>query len=180
MFMGFWQVGMVGNSSRIDSPLLSRHLTLQNLRNIIRFVIFSILGRRSKKSQWSPHFPKQSIRGLFDLKPHRKVSATELQLRATNLKKLPNNDQRVFKPWLFAEIWVSKNPRSVPGSPPGGLYFQKWHPKNIFFGNIGQPSKIVIVWQNGFLFFAFCFGPSWPGSLGPWGFEGIRLVSRDA
>ena len=34
MFVVFWWVGRVGNNIRMDSPLLSRHLTLQNLRNI--------------------------------------------------------------------------------------------------------------------------------------------------
>ena len=42
MFMGFWWVGMVRNSSRTHPPLLSRDLTLLNLRHINFLFIFSI------------------------------------------------------------------------------------------------------------------------------------------
>ena len=85
---------------------------------------FLNIGPGSKKKKWSPHFSKQLIPGLFYLEPHRKVSATELYL-------FTKNDQTAFKPWLFDEIWVSKTPGFVPGSPPGGLYFQKWPPKKL-------------------------------------------------
>ena len=56
-------------------------------------------------------------------------------------KNLKQTDQLVFKPWFVGEIWVSQNPGFVPGSPPGGLYFQKWPPQKIFPDNIGQTSK---------------------------------------
>ena len=42
MFMGFWYVGRVGNNYGTHPPLVSRHLTLQNLRNIIFLLYFSI------------------------------------------------------------------------------------------------------------------------------------------
>ena len=42
MFMGFWYVGRVGNNSRTHPLLLSRHLTLQNVRNINFLLDFSI------------------------------------------------------------------------------------------------------------------------------------------
>ena len=44
MFMGFWQVGWVGNKCGTYPPWLSRHLTLQNLRNMNFLIIFSIFG----------------------------------------------------------------------------------------------------------------------------------------
>ena len=43
MFMGFWSVGRMGNNSRTRPPLLSRHLTLQNLRHINFLRDFSML-----------------------------------------------------------------------------------------------------------------------------------------
>ena len=133
MIMGLWSVG---NNSGTHPPLLSRHLVLQNLRNINFPLILSRFPWRPTKSQWSPHFSKQSVPGLFYLEPHRKVSATTLELRATNFKNFTQNDQTVFKAWLFAEIWVSKSPGFVPGSPPGGFIFLDMTPKtNMFLEN---------------------------------------------
>ena len=133
----------VGNNSRTHPPLLSRHLTLQNLRNINFLLIFSILGGGGgpRKVNDLLTSPSNQFRRLFYLKPHRKVSGTELELRATNFIFSKNIDQLVFKPWLLAEIWVSKNPGFVSGSPPGGLYFQKWPHENKIFLEMSENIK---------------------------------------
>ena len=135
----------MGNNSWTHFPFFSRHLVAQNVGNIIVVCFFSILGRSRTENPCSPHFSKQSIPGLFYLKPHRKVSATELELFTTNFKNLKKTDQPVFKPCFVCQIWVSNNPGFVPGSPPGGFTFPEMTPqKHIFSGNIGYPSKNVI------------------------------------
>jgi hypothetical protein len=58
------------------------------------FVIFSILDV-GRKNQWSRHLFEKSIPGLFYSKPLRKVSATELELRTTKLKK-PEKTTNLF------------------------------------------------------------------------------------
>ena len=124
------------------------------------FVIFSILGR-SQKKQCSRHFSKKSIPGLFYQEPHRKVNATTLELRATNFKNLKQNRPKTL---LFCEIWVSKNPGFVPGSPPGVLYFQKW-PLQKKPGKLQKHKKCHCVMK---CFFNVFFGPHvffWA----PWG-----------
>ena len=82
----------------MDSPFFSRHLVPQNVGNIIVVCYFLNIGLGPTKSQCSSHFSKQSIPGLFYLEPHRKVSATTLELRAANFKNFTENDQTVFKP----------------------------------------------------------------------------------
>ena len=110
-------MGWVGNNSWMDPPFFSRHLVPQNVGNIICVCYFLNIGLGPTKSQCSPHFSKQSIPGLPYLEPHRKVNATTLELFATNLKTLQKNVQLIFKPGLFAEIWVATNPGFVHGFP---------------------------------------------------------------
>ena len=57
------------------------------------------------------------------------------------LKTFKKTDQPVFKPWFFCEIWVSKKPGFVPGSPRGFIFPEMTPPKTTFSDNIGQPSK---------------------------------------
>ena len=148
----------MGNSSGTHPPFFSRHLVPQNLRNIN----FLNIGRGSKKSQWSPHFSKQSIPGLFYLEPHRKVSATTLELRTTNFKHLKINRPIRFQTRLFGEIWVSKNPGFVPVRPPGGFIFPEMTPKKQNLENCKNIRNLhfLIKWLP---FLCFCKG--WA----PWG-----------
>ena len=64
---------------------------------------------------------------------------------------IKRNQPNRFQTLLFAEIWVSKNPGFVPGSPPGGLYLQRWPHKNTFW-KCQKTSNIVICWQDGYFF----------------------------
>ena len=114
---------MVENNYGTHPPLLLRHLTLQNLRNINFILVFS----------------KQSIPGLFYLEPHRKVSATTLELRATNFKNSENN-QAVFKPCFFAEFWVSKT-RDLSPASPRGVYISRKDPPEKKTGKLHKHQK---------------------------------------
>ena len=42
MFMGFWLVGVVENNSKMDSPILSRDLVVQNFKHVNFLLMFSI------------------------------------------------------------------------------------------------------------------------------------------
>ena len=55
----------------------------------------------AEKSQWSRHLFEKSIPGLFYSKPPRKVSATELELRTTKLKKPKKNRPTCFQTLIF-------------------------------------------------------------------------------
>ena len=57
-------------------PFLGDIWSHKTSETLFLFVIFSILAR---------HLLEKSISGLFYLKPPRKVSATELELRTTKL-----------------------------------------------------------------------------------------------
>ena len=97
-------MGWVENNSWTHPPFFSRHLVQQNLRNIISVCYFLNIGLGPTKSQWSPHFSKQSIPGLPYLEPHRKVNATTLELRATNFKNSMGNSP------IFQKSWILKIP----------------------------------------------------------------------
>ena len=78
----------MGGESFLDGfPFFSLHLVPQNVGNIIFVCYFLNIGLGPKKNQWSRHLFEKSIPGLFYSKPPRKVSATELELRTTKLKK---------------------------------------------------------------------------------------------
>ena len=121
----------------------SRHLTLQNLRNMNFLVISSILGRSQRKvndlptspnNQFWCHFIRNRMEELVPLNWNFAPRTLKPKKELTNL----------FSNSVFCEIWVSKNPGFVPGSPPGGFIFPEMTPKNILFDNIGQPSKNCI------------------------------------
>ena len=72
-------------------------------------LLFSQYWTWAEKSQWSRHLFEKSIPGLFYSKPPRKVSATELELRTTKLKK-PEKTTNLFSNLDFVgPIW---------GAPP--------------------------------------------------------------
>ena len=159
-------MGWVGNNSWTHPLFFSRHLVPQNVGNIIFVCYFLNIGSESKKRQCSRHFSKKSIPGLFYLEPHRKVNATILELFTTNFKNLKKKRPTRFQ---TLTVWWNmgfQKPGICPRQPPGGfLYFQKWPP--FFLSRSYWPTiKIVICWQNGFLFLCFFLGPSWPCSLG--------------
>ena len=59
-------------------------------------LLFSQYWTWAEKSQWSRHLFEKSIPGLFYSKPPRKVSATELELRTTKLKKTKKKPTNLF------------------------------------------------------------------------------------
>ena len=77
------------------------------------------------------------------------------------------NKPNRFQTLLFAEIWVSKNPGFVPGSPPGGLYFQKWPQKKNNLGNCKNIKNHHFLIKMASFFMHFF----WPQALFrvPWG-----------
>ena len=64
-------------------------------------LLFSQYWTWAEKSQWSRHLFEKSIPGLFYSKPPRKVSATELELRTTKLKKPKKNRPTCFQTLTF-------------------------------------------------------------------------------
>ena len=85
----------MGNNSWMVSTFFWRHLVPQNVGNIIFGCYFLNIGL-GPKSQWSRHLFEKSIPGLFYSKPPRKVSATELELRTTKLKKPRQKPTNLF------------------------------------------------------------------------------------
>ena len=141
---------MVGNNYGTHPSLLSRHLTLQNLRNISFLVIFSRLHGGPRKVNDLLTSPSNQFRDHFIWNRIEKLVPLNWNFAPQTLFFLKEIDQLVFKPWLFAEIWVSKNPGFVPG------YISRNDPqKNIFFWKCQKTSTIVIFWQNGYLCYAF-------------------------
>ena len=110
----------MGNNSWIHPPFFSRHLVPHNVGNIMLVVIFSILcllfSQYCLKSKTELPF-KKTILGLFYLKPPRKVSATELELRTTKLKKTKTKPTNLFSNLdFFGPIWGAP-PRIFQGFP---------------------------------------------------------------
>ena len=157
---------MVGNNYGMDSRRISRDLVSQNLRNINFLVIFSIFHFggwgpikvddlvTSPINQFRDYFIRNRLEKLVPVIniTSPRTSKTEKQI-----------DQTVFKPWHLAEIWVSKNPGLVSGSPPGGLYFQKWPPKQNIFLEMPENIKnryLLTKWLHFLcLFIVFFFPP---------------------
>ena len=108
------------------------HLVSQNLNTLI-FLLFSQYWGVQKKSMISSLL----IYNKFRYHTHKirleKLVPLNYRFPTGNKKNIKRNRPNRFQTRLFAEIWVSKNPGFVPGSPPGVLYFQKMTPTtNIF------------------------------------------------
>ena len=156
-------MGWVGNNSWTHPPFFSRHLVPQNVGNIIFVCYFLNIGPESKKINVLGTSPRNQFRDYSIWNRIEKLMPQHWNFSPQTLKTSKKNDQPVFKPWLFGEIWVSKNPGFVPGSPPGGLYFQKWPPRtNLGNWETSQYRHIVIKWLPLFSPFcgphAFCWG----------------------
>ena len=133
--------GWMGNGVGTRSAKLSAHLALQNSRNITFLVIFSIFhfgGCGPRKVDDLVTSPNNQFRDYFIRNRLEKLVPVINITSPRTLKSEKIIDQTVFKPWLLAEIWVSKKPGFVSGSPPGGLYFQKW-PQNKKSGKLQKP-----------------------------------------
>ena len=135
MFMGFWQVGVVGNDYGTHPPLLSRHLVPQNLRNIHFLLIFSIFPWRPTKSHMSfcnsyaINFVTVLIRSSL------KNSATENICKPGFRKSLKEINQTVFK----LDFWPKSGfPKTRVSSPvaPRGVYISR-----------NDPQKKICFWK---------------------------------
>ena len=102
---------MGGNNSWTHPPFFSRHLVPQNVGNII----FSILDWGPKKVNVLLTSPSNQFRDYFIWNRIEKLMPQHWNFSPQTLKTLKTTDQLVFKPRLFAEIWVSKNPGFVHG-----------------------------------------------------------------
>ena len=147
-------MGWVGNNSWTHPPFFSRHLVPQNVGNIIFVCYFLNIGLESKKNNVLLTSPSNQFRDYSIWNRIEKLVPQHCNFAPQTLKNFATNDQTIFTPWLFAEIWVSKNPGFVAGSPPGGLYFQKW-PHNKYFRSFWPTIKkhnCLIKWLPSFLF----------------------------
>ena len=149
-------MGRVGNNYGMDSPRVSRDLTLRNLKHMNLLVIFSIFPWGSKKSHMSFYnsytinFVTILIRSALKNECHWQKFQNIFQ------EIIKRNQPNRFQTRFFAEIWVSKNPGFVSGSPPRGFIFPEMTPKKKW--KCQKTSQIVICWQNGYLFMPFyCF-----------------------
>ena len=90
--------------------------------------------------------PSNQFRDYFIWNRIEKLMPQLWNFSTQTLKILQNTDQLVFKPWLFAEIWVSKNPGFVHGfsmeaglSRPKGTKGIPRIPKGVPSGTQGNP-----------------------------------------
>ena len=143
------------NNSWTHPAFFSRHLVPQNVGNIIFVCYFLNIGFGPTKSQCSRHFSKQSIPGLFYLKPHRKVSATELELRTTNFENLKNRPN-CFQTLTFCRNLGFQKPGVCPRQPPRGVYISRNDTKNIYFSGKWQKHQQSLFFDKmAFLFMFF-------------------------
>ena len=109
------------------------HLVSQNLKTWIFLLFSQYWGGVQKKSMISPLL----IYNKFRYHTHKirleKLVPLNYRFPTDNKKSSNENRPNRFQTRLLAEIWVSKNPGLVSGSPPGGLYFQKWPPTKYIF-----------------------------------------------
>ena len=108
-------MGWVGNNYWIHPPFFSRHLVAQNAGNIIFVCYFLNIGLGSKKVNVLLTSPSNQFRDYFIWNRIEKLMPQLWNFPPHTLTTLKKTDQLVFKPWLFAEIWVSKNLGFVHG-----------------------------------------------------------------
>ena len=121
-------MGWVGNNSWMDSAFFGRHLVPHNVGNIIVgcyflnivFAIFSILRQIQNGTSFRKINSGSTAPGTAS-----KIQYLNIIQIFKLSKNIVKNDQLVFKPWLFDEIRVSKNPGFVHGFskdfPPHGF-----------------------------------------------------------
>ena len=127
-FRAFWRDRMERtNIAHRFGPRVSNFLSyrivvfikIDDFRNIA-FVIFSIL----RQIQNGTSFRKKNS-GTTTPGTASKIQYLNIIQIFKISKNIVKNDQLVFKPWLLAEIWVSKNPGFVHGFskdfPPHGF-----------------------------------------------------------
>ena len=130
------------------------HLVWQNLKTWICLLFSEYRWGVQKKSMISSLLIYNKFR--YHTHKIRLEKLVPLNYRfPTEQKTIELNRPNRFQTRLLAEIWVSKIPGFVSGSPPGGFIFPEMTPNKICFWKCQKTSKIVIFWQNGYLFYAF-------------------------
>ena len=107
-----------------SSPLLLATSGPAKRRKHYFCLSFSQYWTWAEKSQWSRHLFEKSIPGLFYSKPPRKVSATELELRTTQLNKPKKNRPTCFQT-LTCLVQSGVHP---PGFPKDFLWISQGFP----------------------------------------------------
>ena len=118
---------MVGNNSGTHPPFLSRHLTLQNLRNINFLLIFPILGRSPGKvndllTSPSNHFRDYSIWNRIE-----KLVPQHWNFAPQTLKTFKKHDRIVFKLDFLVKFGFPKT-RDLSLAAPREVYISRNDP----------------------------------------------------
>ena len=133
-------------------PVKFRDIWPYRTSETLIFLLFLNIWGVQEKSIDLPTSPINQFQDHSHRNRIEKLVPVNYRFPTDSQKTLTNIDQTVFKPWLFAEIWVSKNPGLVSGSHPGGLYFQKWHKKQTKLDMPENVKKRHLFLQNSYLF----------------------------
>ena len=141
-------MGRVGNNSRMDSTRVSRDLVLQNFKNMMFLIVFSLFPWGSKKNHMSLYnsytinFVTILIRTALKSEYHWKIFRNRVQ----EIIKInqPNTFQNLTCEWNYG----FQKPGSRLRQPPGGLYFQKWPPtQNVFLGTCKNIKNLYLLYK---------------------------------
>ena len=137
-------MGRARNHSRMDSPLLSRHLTLQNLRNINFLIVFPILDGGPRKVNDLLTSPSNPFRDYSIWNRIEQFVPQHWNFAPQILKTLQKT-AKLFSHLDFLAKYGFPKTRDLSPVAPGGVYISRNDPqKKIFFWKCQKTSKIVI------------------------------------
>ena len=145
MFMGCWKVGRVENNSRTHPPLLSRHLTLQNLRNINFLVILLILVGGPRKVNDLLTSPSNQFRDYFIWNRIEKLVPLNWNFAPQTLKKY-NESTNLFSNLAFLPKSGFPKTQDLSPAAPRGVYISRNDPTKIFVWEIGKTAEFAMFW----------------------------------
>ena len=90
-----------------------------------------------------PTSPNNQFRDYFIWNRIEKLVPLNWNFAPRTFKAGKQIDQTVFKSWLFAEIWVSKNPGFVPRQPLG-VYISRNDPQKTKSGKLQKHQKSAL------------------------------------
>ena len=108
--MGWWGIFL-----GLIAPFVRDIWSHKTSETLFVFVIFSILDWGPKQINVLLTSPSNQFRDYFIWNRIEKLMPQLWIFSPQTLKTFKTTDQLVFKPWLFAEIWVSENPGFVHG-----------------------------------------------------------------
>ena len=151
------------NNSWTHPPFFSRHLTLQNLRNINFLLIFSILDGGPRKVNDLLTSPSNQFRDYSIWNRIEKLVPQHWNFAPQTLKTLKTTDQSVFKLDFFVKSGFPKT-RDLSPAAPRGVYISRNDPQtNICWSYWPAIKKTSCFHKNGFLFCLFFVGPQLAG-----------------